>query len=82
MAIGYGIYKMAKLELDGADRYEVSNLHYTVQELEPFRGKRVLISGGGDSAVDWANELESLAQQVTVVHRRDHFGGLERNVRV
>ena len=80
LAIGYGIYKMAKLELEGADRYEVSNLHYTVQELEPFRGKRVLISGGGDSAVDWANELESLAEQVTVVHRRDHFGGLERNV--
>lgn len=46
LAIGYGIYKMAKLELEGADRYEVSNLHYTVQELEPFRGKRVLISGG------------------------------------
>ena len=45
MAIGYGIYKMAKLELEGADRYEVTNLHYTVQELEPFRGKRVLISG-------------------------------------
>ncbi|MEW4427255.1 NAD(P)/FAD-dependent oxidoreductase [Paenibacillus pabuli] len=80
MAIGYGIYKMAKLELEGADRYEVTNLHYTVQELEPFRGKRVLISGGGDSAVDWANELEALAEQVTVVHRRDHFGGLERNV--
>ncbi|MNI06220.1 Ferredoxin--NADP reductase 2 [compost metagenome] len=80
MAIGYGIYKMAKLELEGADRYEVTNLHYTVQELEPFRGKRVLISGGGDSAVDWANELEPIADSVTVVHRRDRFGGLERNV--
>ncbi|MGP0577693.1 NAD(P)/FAD-dependent oxidoreductase [Paenibacillus peoriae] len=80
LAVGYGILKMAKLEIEGADRYEVTNLHYTVQELEPFRGKHVLISGGGDSAVDWANELESIAASVTVVHRRDHFGGHEKNV--
>ncbi|RCX14424.1 thioredoxin reductase (NADPH) [Fontibacillus phaseoli] len=80
MAIGYGIRKMAKLEIEGADRYEVTNLHYTVQELEVFRGKKVLISGGGDSAVDWANELESIAARVTIVHRREEFGGHERNV--
>lgn len=80
MAIGYGIRKMAKLEIEGADRYELTNLHYTVQEMEVFRGKRVLISGGGDSAVDWANELEPIAASVTVVHRRDSFGGHERNV--
>ncbi|SFS73028.1 thioredoxin reductase (NADPH) [Paenibacillus sp. 453mf] len=80
MAIGYGILEMAKLEIEGADRYEVSNLHYTVQELEVFRGKRVLISGGGDSAVDWANALEPIAESLIVVHRRDQFGGHERNV--
>lgn len=80
MACGYGIRKMAKLEIEGADRYEVTNLYYTVQDLESFRGKRVLISGGGDSAVDWANELEPIAGSVKVVHRRDSFGGLERNV--
>ncbi|MFF2886064.1 NAD(P)/FAD-dependent oxidoreductase [Paenibacillus sp. NPDC057967] len=80
MACGYGIRKLAKLEIEGADRYEVTNLYYTVQNLETFRGKRVLISGGGDSAVDWANELEKVAASVTVVHRRDSFGGLERNV--
>ncbi|KJD47031.1 NAD(P)/FAD-dependent oxidoreductase [Paenibacillus terrae] len=80
LAVGYGILKMAKLEIEGADRYEVTNLHYTVQELEPFRGKHVLISGGGDSAVDWANELESIAASVTVVHRREHFGGHEKNI--
>lgn len=80
LTIGYGIRKMAKLEIEGADRYEVTNLYYTVQELEVFRGKRVLISGGGDSAVDWANELESIAKSVTVLHRRDSFGGHERNV--
>jgi len=80
LTIGFGIRKMAKLEIEGADRYEVANLHYTVQELEIFRGKRVLISGGGDSAVDWANELEQIAASVTIVHRRDSFGGHERNV--
>jgi thioredoxin reductase len=80
LAIGYGILKMAKLEIEGANRYEVTNLHYTVQELEPFRGKHVLISGGGDSAVDWANELEPIAASVTVVHRREQFGGHEKNI--
>ncbi|RED51939.1 thioredoxin reductase (NADPH) [Cohnella lupini] len=80
LAIGYGVLQLAKLEIEGADRFEVTNLHYTVQELEPFRGKRVLISGGGDSAVDWANALEPIASSLTVVHRRDKFGGHERNV--
>ncbi|UQZ32476.1 thioredoxin reductase [Paenibacillus sp. PK3_47] len=80
LAIGYGILQMAKLEIEGADRYEVTNLHYTVQELEPFRGKKVLISGGGDSAVDWANELEGIAESVMIVHRREQFGGHEKNV--
>lgn len=81
LAIGYGMLTMKKLEIEGADRYEVTNLHYTVQELEEFRGKNVLISGGGNSAVDWANELEAIAASVTVVHRRDEFGGHEQNVR-
>jgi thioredoxin reductase (NADPH) len=81
LALGRGVLKMAKLEIEGADRYEVTNLHYTVQDLEEFRDKQVLISGGGDSAVDWANELEPIAASVTVVHRREQFGGHERNVR-
>jgi len=81
LAIGYGILRMAKLEIEGAERYELSNLHYTVQELDVFRGQKVLISGGGNSAVDWANELEPIASKVTVVHRREQFGGHEKNVK-
>ena len=80
LAVGYGMLTMNKLEIEGADRYEVTNLHYTVQELEMFRGKNLLISGGGNSAVDWANELEPIAASVTIVHRRDDFGGHEKNV--
>ncbi|WP_339220938.1 NAD(P)/FAD-dependent oxidoreductase [Paenibacillus sp. FSL H8-0332] len=80
LAIGYGARKQVKLEIEGADRFEVTNLYYTVQELEGFRAKHVLISGGGDSAVDWANELEPIAASVTIVHRRSQFGGHERHV--
>ncbi|MEY9977815.1 NAD(P)/FAD-dependent oxidoreductase [Lysinibacillus sp. RC79] len=80
LAVGYGVLSMQKLEIAGVDRYEVTNLYYTVQELEIFHNKHVLISGGGNSAVDWANELEPIAASVTIVHRRDEFGGHEKNV--
>lgn len=56
------------------------NLHYGVEKLDAFKGKRVVISGGGDTAVDWANELEPIAASVTVVHRREEFGGMESSV--
>lgn len=81
LAVGHGALKLAKLNLPGAENYERANLYYTVSEMESFRGKRVLISGGGDSAVDWANELVEIASSVTLVHRRNRFDGLERNVR-
>lgn len=81
LAVGYGVLAMQKLEIEGADRYEMNNLHYTVQEVEIFRNKNIVISGGGNSAVDWANTLIPIAKSVTVVHRRDKFGGHEMNVR-
>ncbi|WP_138754651.1 NAD(P)/FAD-dependent oxidoreductase [Paenibacillus sinopodophylli] len=80
LAIGRGITNIQKLDIEGADRYEISNLHYTVQQLDRFRGKHVLISGGGDSAVDWANELLPIAAQVYVVHRREQFAAHENQV--
>ncbi|MEK3659243.1 NAD(P)/FAD-dependent oxidoreductase [Paenibacillus sp. FSL F4-0236] len=81
LAIGHGALKLAKLNLPGAENYEKDNLHYNVTDVASFRGKRVLISGGGDSAVDWANELVGIASSVTLVHRRERFSGMERNVR-
>lgn len=81
VAIGRGIAEVQKLELDSAHHYERSNLHYTVQNLNYFAGKKVLISGGGNSAVDWALELADLADTVTVVHRQDAFRALEHNVK-
>lgn len=63
LAVGYGIFQPTKLQIDGAERFEVSNLHYTVKSLARFKDKVVLISGGGNSAIDWAIELESIAKK-------------------
>ncbi len=80
LAGGYGVWQPTKLELEGTDRYEVTNLHYTVTSLERFRNKRVLLSGGSDTAVDWAMALENIASEVILVHRRERLGGHEKNV--
>ncbi|MDH6369313.1 thioredoxin reductase [Paenibacillus sp. VTT E-133280] len=73
LCAGRGMTQVQKLDIEGANRYELNNLHYTVTDLSRFKDQRVLISGGGDSAVDWANEIVSLAKQVIVVHRRNEF---------
>lgn len=77
---GVGAFEPRKLELTGAEAYEGVNLHYFVNDMEKFRDKRVLISGGGDSAVDWALMLEPIAASVTLVHRRDKFRAHEHSV--
>lgn len=80
VAVGSGILKPQKLEIDGAEKYEVSNLHYTVKSLKHFKNKTVIISGGGNSAIDWANELEPVAKKVYVTYRKDVLKGHEAQV--
>lgn len=80
LTTGMGIFETIKLDVDEAERFEGSNLHYSIENIDRFIGKRVIISGGGNAAVDWANELESIAASVTIIHRRHEFGGLESNV--
>lgn len=80
MAVGGGILNPQKLKIEGAERFEVSNLNYTVKSLQRFKGKTVMISGGGNSAIDWANELEPIAEKVYVTYRRDTLGGHEAQV--
>jgi thioredoxin reductase (NADPH) len=77
---GVGAFAPRKLELEGAEKYEKTNLHYFVSDLNAFEGQKVLISGGGDSAVDWALMLEPIAERVYLVHRRDQFRAHEHSV--
>ncbi|KAF0823628.1 NAD(P)/FAD-dependent oxidoreductase [Cytobacillus firmus] len=80
VAVGSGILKPQKLKIEGAERFEVSNLNYTVKSLKHFKDKTVIVSGGGNSAVDWANELEPVAKQVYITCRRDALTGHEAQV--
>ena len=76
---GLGMYTPRRLK--GAEPFEGKGLSYTVTRTEEFRGKEVLIVGGGDSAVDWALHLEQVARTITLIHRRDRFRAHEDNVR-
>lgn len=76
-AIGGGIFNPKPLEIHGADRYCLTNLHYVVQSLAKFRDKDVLISGGGNTALDWARDLSQVAKSVTVVYRKEKLSGYE-----
>lgn len=80
LTVGAGIFKPIKLELDHCATYEGTSLHYNVNEFSHFKDKHVCVSGGGNSAVDWANALSSIAKTVTVVHRSDEFRGHESYV--
>lgn len=80
LAVGGGILNPTKLNIDGAERFEVTNLHYTVKSLARFKGKTVLISGGGNAAIDWANELEPIAKKVYLTYRKDMLNGHEAEV--
>ncbi|MBK1662133.1 NAD(P)/FAD-dependent oxidoreductase [Paracraurococcus ruber] len=74
LAAGAGAFGPNRPPLDGLAGYEASGaVRYLVARREDFRGKRVVIAGGGDSAVDWALSLKEIAARVTVVHRRPKF---------
>ncbi len=77
---GAGAFQPRRLDIENARSYEGKNLHYFVQDLSIFTGKNVLISGGGDSAVDWSLMLEPIAKEVTLIHRRDKFRAHEHSV--
>ncbi len=77
---GNGAFKPRKLELESAAQYEGKNLHYFIDDLNKFAGQKVLVCGGGDSAVDWALMLEPIADKVYLTHRRDKFRAHEHSV--
>ncbi|MBT2737969.1 NAD(P)/FAD-dependent oxidoreductase [Bacillus sp. ISL-7] len=77
---GNGAFQPRKLELEDTVRFENSNIHYFVNDMDQFNGRKVGILGGGDSAVDWALMLEPIAEKVTLIHRRDKFRAHEHSV--
>lgn len=77
---GNGAFQPRRLELESAAQYEGKNLHYFIDDLNTFAGKKVVVFGGGDSAVDWTLMLEPIAEKVSIIHRRDKFRAHEHSV--
>jgi len=73
IAAGCGAFGPNRPPLENLEAYEGKSVFYLVTKREDFRGKKVVIAGGGDSAVDWAISLSELAKKIYVVHRRPKF---------
>src|SRR5208282_5182015 len=74
-------FQPKKPPVPGIDAYEGKSVHYAVRKIEDFRGKHVVIVGGGDSALDWTLNLQPVAKKLTLVHRRDEFRGAPHSVK-
>jgi thioredoxin reductase (NADPH) len=80
IAAGGGSFVPKKPLLAGIDAYEGESVFYAVRRIESFRSKRVVIAGGGDSALDWTLNLQPVAERVTLVHHRDGFRAAPHSV--
>lgn len=70
---GGGSFQPKRPPIAGIEPYEGKSVFYAVRRMEDFRGKRVVIVGGGDSALDWTLNLQPIAGHLTLIHRRDEF---------
>src|SRR5258708_13644581 len=66
--------------INGIEPYENASVFYAVRKMDAFRDKRLLIVGGGDSALDWTLNLQPICKRLTLVHRRDDFRGAPASV--
>jgi thioredoxin reductase (NADPH) len=73
VAAGGGSFQPKRPPIAGIEAYEAKSVHYAVRQMEAFRGKRILIAGGGDSALDWTLNLAPVASHLTLLHRREEF---------
>lgn len=78
LATGIGVFTPRKIGLDNEGSF--TNIHYSVSDKNIFRGRKTVILGGGDSAVDWAINLTGVASEVALVHRRPDFRAQESSV--
>ncbi len=77
---GIGAFVPNKLDRPGMAEFEGNGVFYFVKDKRPFRGKRILIIGGGDTAVDWCLNLKDWAKEITLIHRRDEFRAHESSL--
>lgn len=80
IAGGGGSFVPKKPKLERLDEFEGKSLFYAVRKMEQFRGKNVLIAGGGDSALDWTVNLNPVVSKMSLVHRRNEFRGMQATV--
>jgi thioredoxin reductase (NADPH) len=77
---GGGSFTPKKPKIERLDAFEGKSLFYAVRKKDHFKGKNVLIAGGGDSALDWTVNLQDVVAGMTLVHRRDDFRGMQATV--
>ena len=80
IAGGVGSFQPRKLRFGNANDYEDMSLHYRVKDSSIFKGKKVAILGGGDSALDWTVDLALKAEELTLIHRRDDYRAVSSSV--
>jgi thioredoxin reductase (NADPH) len=80
IAAGVGSFQPRQLRVPNVEEYEDRTLHYRVRDPAQFAGKRLVILGGGDSALDWVLELADKAERITLVHRRDEYRAMPDSV--
>jgi thioredoxin reductase (NADPH) len=80
ISAGVGAFAPNKLDRPGVDEFEGRGLHYFVKDKRPFRNKKMLIVGGGDTAIDWCLNLKDWASHITLIHRRDEFRAHEASI--
>jgi len=73
IAAGGGSFQPKRPPIPGIEAYEAKSVYYAVRQMEAFRGKKLLVAGGGDSALDWTLNLAPLASHLTLLHRRSEF---------
>ena len=73
IAAGGGSFQPKRPPMPGIEAYEGTSVHYAVRKMDAFRGKKILIVGGGDSALDWTLNLAPIAKHLTLLHRRSEF---------